>query len=416
MKKLGMSTILLGAALAVNAQASDFQGAYAGLNVGNNTASQSSSAEKQSTYGGLRLGYGWDISSFLLGAEGFYDAHSSSYTQEAGGLDARLALPMNRFLPYIKLGVSSSKPGNSTHGGLGLEYSLTDRWAFNAEWSLDNLDINSPSYRNNNVSIGLHYLYGGASRTAAAERAAADKAAADRAAAEKAAADRAAAERAAADKAAADRAAAEKAAADRAAAEKATADRIAAEKAAAERAAALAQMTAAQRAAAEKAEAERLAAEKAAAERAAAERAAAERATAQQQVAAPAYKTVMLTKPITLEGTSFASGSALLNPSAHSQLDQVVEFANVNKEADLTITGYTDDRGDAKKNVALSAARADAVKAYLVKKGVAAERLTTKGAASANPVASNATAEGRAKNRRVEINSVLHETQKVLVQ
>ncbi len=409
MKKLSIGTILLGAALTINAQASDFQGAYAGLNVGNNTASARSNADKQSTYGGLRLGYGWDISNFLLGAEGFYDAHSSAYTQEAGGLDARLALPLNRWLPYIKLGVSAAKPGNSTHGGLGLEYSLTDRWAVNAEWSQDNLDVNSPSYRNNNLSIGLHYLYGAAARSAAAERAAADKAVADRAAAEQATADRAAAERAATEQAAAD-----KAAADRAAAEKAEADRIAAEKAAAERAAALAQMTATQRAAAEKAEAERLAAEKAAAERAAAERAASQAAT--QPPAAPAYKTVMLTKPITLEGTSFASGSALLNPSANVQLDQVVEFASVNKEADLTITGYTDDRGNAQKNKALSAARAEAVKAYLVKKGIAAERLTTQGAAAANPVASNASAEGRAKNRRVEINSVLHEARKVLVQ
>jgi OOP family OmpA-OmpF porin len=117
-----------------------------------------------------------------------------------------------------------------------------------------------------------------------------------------------------------------------------------------------------------------------------------------------------------LEGTSFASGSAKLNASADAQLNQVVEFAAKYKDAALKITGYTDDRGDVNKNIKLSAARAESVKAYLVKHGVAADRLSTKGEGSANPVASNKTAEGRAQNRRVEIGSVVKEEKKVLVQ
>ncbi|NOT82262.1 MAG: OmpA family protein, partial [Gallionella sp.] len=67
------------------------------------------------------------------------------------------------------------------------------------------------------------------------------------------------------------------------------------------------------------------------------------------------------------------------------------------------------------KNVKLSAARAAAVKAYLVKKGVAADRISTKGVGSANPVGDNKTKEGRAANRRVEVTSTVREEKKVRV-
>ncbi len=377
MKNLGLSTILLGVALSANVQAGNFEGTYAGVLVGNNTSSASGLSDKNNAYLGLKGGYNWNFSNFLVGAEAFYDAHDSSYTKDDAGVDARLGLPMDRWLPYAKLGVAATTPGERLHGGVGVEYSLTDRWSLNAEWTTDNKD----SLRNNNIGIGFNYQYGGASRAAQA-RAAADKAAADKAAAERAAAEKAAADKAAADKAAADKMAAEKAAADRAALEKAMAGKSAAERAALE---------------------------KAAAEKAAAEKLAAERA------ADPSYKTVVSEKKITLEGASFASGSAVLNKSASAELAKAVEFAAVNKDADLAITGYTDDRGDVAKNVKLSAARAEAVKAYLIKNGVAADRLSAKGEGAANPVADNKTAEGRAKNRRVEIGAVVREEKKVLV-
>jgi outer membrane protein OmpA-like peptidoglycan-associated protein len=68
----------------------------------------------------------------------------------------------------------------------------------------------------------------------------------------------------------------------------------------------------------------------------------------------------------------------------------------------LEVQGHTDDRGKPKHNATLSQARADAVVAVLVSRGVAAARLTAKGYGQDVPLASNATEEGRQKNRRVQ--------------
>lgn len=127
------------------------------------------------------------------------------------------------------------------------------------------------------------------------------------------------------------------------------------------------------------------------------------------------WKTVISDKPITIEGTSFDTNSAKLKPSADKKLNEVVDFAAKYKEANLVITGYTDSTGSDKLNQSLSARRAESVKAYLVKKGVAASRISTKGEGSAHPVADNKTKEGRAQNRRVEIRSVIREEKKVRV-
>lgn len=127
------------------------------------------------------------------------------------------------------------------------------------------------------------------------------------------------------------------------------------------------------------------------------------------------WKTVVTEKLITIEGTNFDTDSAKLKPGADKKLNEVVDFATQNKDANLAITGYTDSRGSDKLNQNLSARRAESVKAYLVKKGVAADRITTKGEGAANPVADNKTREGRAKNRRVEIKSTVKEEKKVRV-
>ena len=127
------------------------------------------------------------------------------------------------------------------------------------------------------------------------------------------------------------------------------------------------------------------------------------------------FKTIFSDKPVTIEGTNFDTDSAKLKPDADIKLNEVVEFAAKYPDANLAVTGHTDSTGSESRNEKLSVARAESVKAYLVSKGVAAERITTKGVASAQPVADNKTKDGRAQNRRVEISSVIKEEQKVRV-
>ena len=78
-------------------------------------------------------------------------------------------------------------------------------------------------------------------------------------------------------------------------------------------------------------------------------------------------------------------------------------FLKENKGYDVIIYGYTDSMGNAKKNQALSQRRANAVKEVLIRYGISATRLTAIGKGEADPVADNATPEGRAQNRRIEV-------------
>ncbi len=103
-----------------------------------------------------------------------------------------------------------------------------------------------------------------------------------------------------------------------------------------------------------------------------------------------------------LTGIQFESGKDVIKKSSDKILDQVVKVMKENPTYNLEINGHTDSQGDDAKNLDLSQRRANAVKAYLVNKGVAAEKLTAKGFGETMPIADNATAAGRAKNRRVE--------------
>ncbi len=128
--------------------------------------------------------------------------------------------------------------------------------------------------------------------------------------------------------------------------------------------------------------------------------------------AAESRKAASIEKPVRLEGASFATGSSKLLKAAGSKLDVVVSAANQYPDIQLEVSGYTDNTGNAESNLKLSQARADAVKAYLVSKGVAAERISSKGYGAANPIADNGTAKGRAMNRRVEVKYTIKEEQK----
>ena len=251
-----------------------------------------------------------------------------------------------------------------------------------------------------------------AARDAAAAKAAAEKAAAEKATQEAAA--RAAAEKAARDaaaaKAAAERAAAEKAtqeAAARAAAEKAARDAAAAKAAAEKAAAEKATQEAAARAAAEKA-ARDAAAAKAAAEKAASDKAAAEqiaKAASQRAPAAPLDATACqaaLDQLTAKEPVSFRSGSAVISNASLSLLNRIKAVMLECQTTRIVIGGHTDSIGSERGNQALSQRRAQAVVDFMVKGGVARDNLTAAGFGSAKPIASNANAEGRARNRRIE--------------
>lgn len=99
----------------------------------------------------------------------------------------------------------------------------------------------------------------------------------------------------------------------------------------------------------------------------------------------------------------FLHGTAELRRAAHASLDRFVELAADCPDARFLVTGHTDTSGDPALNRSLSEARAAAVRDYLVAAGVAAERLEAAGRGASEPVADNATAWGRSRNRRIEI-------------
>lgn len=103
-----------------------------------------------------------------------------------------------------------------------------------------------------------------------------------------------------------------------------------------------------------------------------------------------------------LNGIQFETGSAKIKKASNGILDQVVDVMKENPSWKLSINGHTDNAGKPEKNQKLSEDRAAAVKAYLINKGIEESRLTSAGFGQDKPVASNATAAGKAKNRRVE--------------
>ena len=112
------------------------------------------------------------------------------------------------------------------------------------------------------------------------------------------------------------------------------------------------------------------------------------------------------TKVVLNADTFFDFDKSTIKPEGRQILNQVAEQVSAIELETLIATGHTDSTGPDAYNQKLSERRANSVKEYLVSRGVPADRIYTEGKGEAEPVATNATREGRAQNRRVEIEIV----------
>lgn len=119
------------------------------------------------------------------------------------------------------------------------------------------------------------------------------------------------------------------------------------------------------------------------------------------------YK-IIATPPrtFTLDNVFFDSGKSTLRAESNKELNELAEYMTLQKTLVIEIAGHTDNVGAAEANQKLSEDRANAVKQYLQKKGIAQERVVAKGYGDTQPVADNATSAGKQKNRRTEVRIV----------
>lgn len=108
-------------------------------------------------------------------------------------------------------------------------------------------------------------------------------------------------------------------------------------------------------------------------------------------------------KSFVLDNCTFETGKATLQPEAYKVVDELVEYLKRKEDEKIEVGGHTDNVGKPEANMILSTNRANTVRAYLLTKGIAPERVTSKGYGITVPIAENDTAEGRALNRRTEV-------------
>jgi len=362
MKKTVIFTALTAALMSMAAaQASEFDGMYiggkAGLNRSNISGASTASKENTTTMG-FEEGYNWDMGGFLLGGSLFVDMNQKAVRTAAPvnsgsstlGLDAKLGLPSNSLMPYVKLGwdrttgtgafpASQFKYTNHLHMGVGVEYKLADNWGVAGEWTNSASKVAGSKLTNDNFTINLNYYLGGAQKAPAPVGPIA-------------------------------------------------ATPVAQAPAVAPKAAVVAPAPAP-----------------------------APKAVVTPPPPAPkeSWKIFKDEKPVRIEGANFDTNSAKLRATAHGKLQEIVDFAAQNPNTNFEVSGHTDDRGSDVLNQKLSEKRAASVKAYLVSKGVAADRITAQGYGETKPVEDNKTKAGRAANRRVEVSYTITTEKKVRV-
>jgi len=102
----------------------------------------------------------------------------------------------------------------------------------------------------------------------------------------------------------------------------------------------------------------------------------------------------------------FAPNKADLYPDAKLEIDKLADKMTNDPNMKIEIAGHTDNVGDEMLNMQVSQRRANAIKMYLIQKGISTKRLTAKGYGETTPVADNTTEEGRTRNRRIEIRTL----------
>ena len=110
-----------------------------------------------------------------------------------------------------------------------------------------------------------------------------------------------------------------------------------------------------------------------------------------------------LTKPLTLDSIYFKNASARLTPESIAQATELSKLLRAYPNVEIRIEGHTDNFGIPEKNLRLSYLRAASVKRFLTRSGIVPTRITTEGLGDTKPIADNATPEGMAKNRRIEV-------------
>ena len=115
---------------------------------------------------------------------------------------------------------------------------------------------------------------------------------------------------------------------------------------------------------------------------------------------------------LTLKENAVRFDKSTLTATAKTNLDKLVKVFNQYADTDIVIYGYTDSSGAADYNLKLSEQRAGSVRSYLAGKGIKSDRIKVLGMGIADPIASNETAEGKSKNRRVEFAITANEKMK----
>ncbi len=108
-------------------------------------------------------------------------------------------------------------------------------------------------------------------------------------------------------------------------------------------------------------------------------------------------------KGFVLDNCTFETGKAELKPEAYAVVDELADYLKRKDDERIEVGGHTDNVGKADANMTLSNNRANTVRAYLLMKGIAPDRVTAKGYGMTMPIAENDTAEGRSLNRRTEV-------------